>query len=45
MAAKKGGRGARESNDRRASGKAWKKFIKVYDPEKKKLVRIPNPNK
>ena len=41
----KGGRGGRERNDNRPSGKAWKKFIKVYDPEKKCLVRIPNPNR
>jgi hypothetical protein len=31
------------SNNNRANGKAYKKFIKVYDPEKKRLVRIPNP--
>ncbi len=47
MAKGKGGGGAKSSgrNDNRASGKAWKQFIKVYDPEKKRLVRIPNPKK
>jgi hypothetical protein len=48
MAAGKGGGGrppAKGANDRRPNGKAWKKFIKVYDSEKQRTVRIPNPNK
>ena len=39
---KKGGRGGGERNNARPNGKAWKKFIKVYDPEKERLVRVPN---
>lgn len=47
MAKGKGG-GSKSSggtNPNRACGKAYKKFIKVYDPEKKRLVRIPNPKR
>lgn len=43
--ANKGGRGGRERNDRRPNGKAWKKFIKVYDADKGRMIRVPNPNK
>lgn len=43
------GRGGSKSgggrNDNRPNGKAWKKFIRVWDPEKERLVRIPNPKK
>jgi hypothetical protein len=39
----KGGGGGR--NDNRPNGKSWKKFIRVFDPEKGRLVRIPNPKK
>ena len=48
MAKGKGGGGrppVKGSNDRRPNGKAWKKFIRQWDPEKGRLVRIPNPNK
>jgi hypothetical protein len=48
MASGKGGGGrppAKGANDRRPNGKAWKKFIKQWDPEKERMVRIPNPNK
>lgn len=49
MAKGKGG-GARPAvakgpNSNRKNGKAWKKFIRVYDPEKGRLVRIPNPKR
>jgi hypothetical protein len=43
------GRGGNKSgggrNDNRPNGKSWKKFIRVFDPEKGRLVRIPNPKK
>lgn len=39
----KGGGGGRNGN--RPNGKSWKKFIRVFDPEKGRLVRIPNPKK
>ena len=39
---RKGGRGGGERNNARPNGKAWKKFIRVYDPEKERLVRVPN---
>ena len=39
----KGGGGGR--NDNRPNGKSWKKFIRVFDSEKGRLVRIPNPKK
>lgn len=42
MAKSKSGGG---SNSNRKNNKAWKKFIRVYDPEKGRLVRIPNPKK
>lgn len=47
MAKGRGGGGPKSTgrNDRRPNGKAWKKFIRVFDPEKGRLVRIPNPNK
>ena len=39
----KGGGGGR--NDNRPNGKSGKKLIRVFDPEKGRLVRIPNPKK
>jgi hypothetical protein len=39
---RKGGRGGGDRNSNRPNGKAWKKTIRVYDPEKGRLVRIPN---
>ena len=48
MAKGKGGGGrppVKGANDRRPNGKAWKKFIKQWDPEKGKMVRVPNTSK
>lgn len=47
MAKGKGGKssGGTGPNPNRKNGKAWKKFIRVFDPEKGRLVRIPNPKK
>lgn len=42
---RKGGRGGGERNNARPNGKAWKKFIRIYDPEKQRLVRVPNPKR
>jgi hypothetical protein len=46
MAKGKGGAPApaKKSGADRQNGKAYKKFIKVFDQEKKRLVRVPNPN-
>jgi hypothetical protein len=45
MAVSKGGGRppVKGDNSNRPNGKAWKKFIKQYDPERKKLVRVLNP--
>jgi len=49
MAKGKGGKPAApvksRSGDNRPNGKAYKKFIKQWDPEKGKMVRIPNPSR
>lgn len=43
MAKGKGGkRGGGDRNSNRPNGKAWKKTIRVFDPEKGRLVRVPN---
>jgi hypothetical protein len=38
MARGKGGRGGGEKNDNRKSGKAFKKYPKVFDAVKRRLV-------
>lgn len=38
MAKGKGGRGGGESNDNRTNGKAPKKYPKVFDAQKRRLV-------
>ena len=38
---KKGG----NRNDNRPGGKAWKKVVYVFSPEKRRLVRQENPKK
>jgi hypothetical protein len=40
-----GGRLGPARNDNRPNGKAWKKFIKKWDPEKGKMVRVPNTSR